>query len=433
MSSITDALERLGGIATRQQLAEQLSISQASFSRLFQASRDSVIAFGKGRAVRYALRRRLARVATPVPVWRIGADCHVNVLGELEALSAGRFLFQGQVYDDLPWLFWDMRPQGYLGRGFAHRETDLGLPGDLRNWSSEDILVALTRRGEDCPGDLLLGQESLDRYFLASFNLSSEFTRNDYPSLIEGLMQGELPASSAGGEQPKFATTLADDTYVIVKFSPPVADSSSARRWGDLLVCEHLALNVLREHGQSSAESGLIEDGGRIMLETRRFDRTAVGRRALLSGSALDMEFAGVGENWSRLARILLREKRISAQDESTIRLWDSFGVLIGNSDRHLGNLSFFTEDYQQFTLAPAYDMLPMRWAPSAQGELVERKAELTASSLDPLTFPQAADMAEDFWGRVLNDGRLSGRMNSMAYSSLDAISQMRRQMAYLR
>lgn len=393
MPSITDALERLG-IASRQQLAERLGISQASFSRLFQASRDEIVQIGRGRAVRYALRGRLARVATPVPVWRVPADGRVSEFGELETLSQGRFLFQDQVFDDLPWFLWDMRPQGFIGRGFARRETALGLPGDLNAWTGEDILVALTRRGEDNAGDLLLGRESLDRYLQARLT-PALFTRDDYPRLAQAAMQGELLGSYAGGEQPKFAATL-------------------------------------REYGQAAAESTLIENGGRVMLETRRFNRTPAGRRAMLSGSALDMEFAGVGENWSRLASVLLREKRIAAQDAATVRLWDSFGAMIGNSDRHLGNLSFLTEDYRRFTLAPAYDMLPMRWAPSAQGELVERNAEMAASSLDPRSFGQVVDMAEAFWTRVRGDGRLAGRMEGIAGLSLAALASLRRQMGLM-
>lgn len=429
MASLFDALERLG-IASRQQLAEQLGISQASFSRLFQAHREAVVPIGQGRSVRYALRRRLARVETPVPVWRVAADGRVMEFGELEALSQGRFLFQGQVFEDLPWLFWDMRPQGFMGRSFARREMALG-PGDVRTWSGEDILVALARRGEDVPGDLLLGRESLDRYLQASL-APVRVSREDYPRLIQAAMQGELPGSSAGGEQPKFAATLAEGACVIVKFSPPVEASPAARRWGDLLICEHLALSVLREHGQPAAESALLEPVGRVALETRRFDRTEAGRRAMLSGSALDMEFAGIGENWRLLAKALLREKRIAAQDAAAIRLWDGFGALVGNSDRHFGNLSFFTEDYRRFTLAPAYDMLPMRWAPSAQGELVGRTLEVAPSSLDRGAFKQAADMAEDFWNRVRGDERLGGRMERIAGPSLDMLARVRRQMGLM-
>jgi hypothetical protein len=430
MPSLYDALERLG-VASRQQLAEQLGISQASFSRLFQANRAEIVQIGRGRAVRYALRGRLASVVTPVPVWRVAADGRVAEWGELEALSQGRVVFQDQVFDDLPWLFWGMRPQGFMGRGFARRETTLGLPGDLNAWASEDILVALTQRGEDLPGDLLLGHESLDRYLRGGLT-PTLFSRDDYPRLVQAALQGGLAGSSAGGEQPKFAVALAGVSCVIVKFSPPVDESPAARRWGDLLVCEHLALEVMRGHGQSAVESVLIEQAGRVLLETRRFDRTPSGHRAMVSGSALDMEFAGVGENWSRLAEVLLRDKRIAAQDAATVRLWDGFGAMIGNSDRHLGNLSFLTDDYRHFTLAPAYDMLPMRFAPSSQGEMFERNVELVPSLMDRRSFAQGADMAEDFWQQVRADPRLAGRMAGIAELSLEAIGRLKRQMGVL-
>ena len=49
------------------------------------------------------------------------------------------------------------------------------------------------------------------------------------------------------------------------------------------------------------------------------------------------------------------------------------FGRLIGNSDMHSGNAGLFVkgESLQEmlqgkFSLAPVYDMLPMRWKPDA-------------------------------------------------------------------
>jgi len=52
--------------------------------------------------------------------------------------------------------------------------------------------------------------------------------------------------------------------------------------------------------------------------------------------------------------------------------LWH-FGRLIGNTDMHGGNLSLWVEGDDlkgllrgRFTLAPVYDMLPMRWRPDA-------------------------------------------------------------------
>ncbi|MGZ8215831.1 type II toxin-antitoxin system HipA family toxin YjjJ [Methylomagnum sp.] len=431
MPTLINALERLG-IASGRQLAEQLDISQASFSRLFQAHRGRVVQIGRGRAARYALRENLARIETPVPVWRMSPEGQVYEFGALEALSGGRFLFRDEVFDDLPWMLWDMRPQGFMGRGFGRRETALGLPKDVRAWSSEDILVALTRRGEDGPGDLIIGRESLDRHLAASLG-PVRFARDDYPRLATETVAGDLAGSSAGGEQPKFAVTLAINARgVVVKFSPPVQESAVARRWADLLISEHLALTTLRDHGQCAVESEWLDSGGRVMLETQRFDRTPTGRRAMVSGTALDLQFAGQGENWSRLGKALCRHKLISAADAETLVLRHTFGILIGNTDMHLGNISFFTDDYTRFTLAPVYDMLPMRWAPSATGEMVERRLEISGHSLDAHIFGPAARMAADFWTRAQRCEALEGRFAVIAGQALAELELTRRKMAPL-
>jgi hypothetical protein len=47
-----------------------------------------------------------------------------------------------------------------------------------------------------------------------------------------------------------------------------------------------------------------------------------------------------------------------------------AFGVLIGNTDMHAGNLSFVSEHGRPYQLAPAYDMLPMGFAPRTGGEI---------------------------------------------------------------
>jgi hypothetical protein len=45
----------------------------------------------------------------------------------------------------------------------------------------------------------------------------------------------------------------------------------------------------------------------------------------------------------------------------------------MGKTDRHSGSLAFYLNGYLPFQIAPAYDMLPMFWAPSPQGELIAR------------------------------------------------------------
>jgi hypothetical protein len=176
-----------------------------------------------------------------------------------------------------------------------------------------------------------------------------------------------------GCEQPKFTTRVLQPDgvrrAVIVKFSPTGTDAA-ARRWRDLLSAEHAALSLLRELGVPAAHSRLLDAGGRLFLEVERFDRCGdLGRRGLLSLAALDDHYVGRRRSWTDTADHLVQAGLISQDEARLTRLLDTFGALIANTDRHLGNLSLFADNFAH-SLAPAYDMLPMAYRPTDQGEV---------------------------------------------------------------
>jgi hypothetical protein len=82
------------------------------------------------------------------------------------------------------------------------------------------------------------------------------------------------------------------------------------------------------------------------------------------------------------------------------------------------------------FSLAPAYDMLPMRWSPARSGEIVERQLEVSMRLLDAPSFKTAHAMAEDFWGRVRDSDALARRFSTIADAALSEIASVRRKMA---
>ena len=60
--------------------------------------------------------------------------------------------FPGGLYPDLPWFLDDLRPQGFLGRSFAHTLSQvLGFQADPRLWTADDVVTALLR-DEGCAG-----------------------------------------------------------------------------------------------------------------------------------------------------------------------------------------------------------------------------------------------------------------------------------------
>lgn len=113
-----------------------------------------------------------------------------------------------------------------------------------------------------------------------------------YPQLAERALKGETVGSSAGGEQPKFTTAAAHDqtdepVAVIVKFSPDIG-TAGGRRWGNLLIAEHIALATLRDNAILAAVSSILVADNRIFLESVRFDRVGrFGRTPMVSLSGL--------------------------------------------------------------------------------------------------------------------------------------------------
>lgn len=118
-------------------------------------------------------------------------------------------------------------------------------------------------------------------------------------SLMKALPERWVVACShsAAGEFPKFTAMRmleGNPVSVIVKFSG--ADASAAvRRWSDLLVCEHLALETLSaELGVRTARSAIYHHAGRTFLEVVRFDRRgAHGRLPMCALSSLNAALLG--------------------------------------------------------------------------------------------------------------------------------------------
>lgn len=166
---------------------------------------------------------------------------------------------------------------------------------------------------------------------------------------------------------------------------------------------------------RSTPEQGLTgsiqQHEGRTFLELERFDRHGLhGRSPVCSLFSLNAALLGDSStDWSRLAARLHMDNRLSAQTLEQVRRIGWFGKLIGNTDMHLGNLSF--RPGPELTLAPGYDMLPMFYAPLAGGEVPEREFGVQP----PLPLPPqktdwhlACEAALQFWRQAEQDARIS-------------------------
>lgn len=416
-------LQLASGPASARQLIENIGISQPTLSRAIAALGDNLVRLGAARSIQYALRDP-GRGFGDTPVYRVGVDGTIRPLGALIPVRPDGYVMReadgGTRYSDgLPWWLMDMRPQGFLGRAYASRYAEgLGLPANVAAWSDAQMLRALIAHGQDAVGNLLLGDAARDRFLKSPAPVPIEAAARGeaYVRLALEAASGELPGSSAGGEQPKFTAyvdTPAGARHVLVKFTLP-ARNDMTQRWRDLLLAEHHALEALAASGIPAARTSVIDHGTQRFLEVERFDRVGpLGRRGVFSLASVDAEFAGEGHAiWPVIAARLAAEGHITPESADGAALLYAFGTLIGNTDMHNGNLSFVNRDAahaRPYTLAPAYDMLPMAFAPRASGALPHTvaPADLHARVANGI-WGQALALAHEFLNRVRADDRLS-------------------------
>jgi hypothetical protein len=429
-------VRRLGaGASSSRELEQLLGLSQSSVSRALRAlvADGRVFRIGTTRGAKYGLRRPIEGIGDAWPIHRVNVQGEMEKLATLHALAADQYYLEATstaheagfawegISEGIPYFLQDQRPGGFLGRAVPLRYPELRLPQRVIDWNDDHYLRYLTQRGSDVIGDLIVGTASLDDYLRMRSSrepIPSSQRETRYPQLASLVMEGGLPGSSAAGEHPKFACLLQEGAarrQVLVKFSPP-ADTPAGVRWSDLLVSEHLALDVLGTYGIAAATSQIFRFAGCTYLELDRFDRSGPeGRVGVTSLLAIDTSLYGQLDNWIAAAGRLHRDRRIDAETLERIRWITTFATLIANSDRHFGNLSFYDEYRGNFRLAPVYDMLPMLFAPE-HNRIVARTfsaPELTADTLS--VYARAAELAKEYWQRVAADERISQEFRAIA------------------
>lgn len=462
-ATITDLLDLLasGEPVPAGRLVAALEVTRPVLARLVAEAGDRVLRIGQARATAYVA-RATSDAGDTWPLWRMRPDATLEELGSLHQLRGERFQFvpTGERpnlmrpvetvpghFPGLPWFLDDLRPQGFLGRTLAHRQgARLGVPDDLHRWQLRDILLATTRTGGTGIGDLLPGRQVLELALAELDTPSDAVAARDRSSRFaewaQAALAGEDIGSSPGGEQPKFTATVAtpDGRYAaLVKFA--VADTGhSARRWADLLACEHIALQCLQAAGLPAAASELVDAEGYTCLEVRRFDRTpdVLGRRGFVSLLALDAAFIGDGaRDWSLAAERLAALGWITAATAANVARLYWFGRLIGNSDMHPGNLGFHLVDAGPLDLAPAYDMLPMSLAPSRTGAVrpaapIRPEAPECAGQMAHIAW--AAEAAAGFWEAVATSERVrEAELRAVAARNRDIVARFGKTFASMR
>ena len=440
-------------------VVEGLGISRPTLMRALQSAGDQVIAMGQTRRRAYAARRPLRGQWAPLPVFQVNEQGEPSQIGRLHLAHGHGCWFEGELsawplapddtamrdgwHEGLPYPLQDMRPEGFLGRSFARAHAALlQVPEDPREWSDDDALHALSLLGSDAPGNLIVGEAAYQRWATQRLQPEAPATpeadrATTWLQRAAQAMQAGHAGSSAAGEFPKFTEAVLQPDgrtqHVLVKFSG-LDDSPGSRRWADLLVCEHLALEALAQLGVPAARSRILQAGGRTFLEVDRFDRHgAHGRSPVCSWQAIGNALLGdVSGAWPEVGKRLRQRGLIHQDDGASLRtlglLWH-FGRFIQNTDMHAGNLAFMPVN-GRFQVAPAYDMLPMHHAPVRGVELPQRAYEVGLPMPDSFEVARpAAQAAQAFWQRAGSDARISEGFRAVCLGNAEALAPLLRVM----
>ncbi|HEY2028413.1 MAG TPA: HipA domain-containing protein [Myxococcales bacterium] len=200
--------------------------------------------------------------------------------------------------------------------------------------------------------------------------------------MIDDLLSARLE-SSVGGERPKLLVGTADGASLIVKFTPSLNDPFGPR-WRDLLRVEALAAQTLRTAGIDAVKSRYVEVEDRGYLEIERFDRVKPTRPFFGSGRVghvtlfnLGMALYGEASNPEVVIAGLVRDGHLPPEDAARFARQHAFSRAIANTDTHLGNYGLLIDDDGNARLSPAYDVLPMAFAPK-HDELPDRLVQHT-------------------------------------------------------
>ena len=276
----------------------------------------------------------------------------------------------GRTYrtERLKGMFGALRDSGpdYWGRRVIEKYGGIGQPGELDYLlhSPDDRAGALgfgTQRDPPAPCRAYNRTADLDRLQTLAEQLIARDNADAPEAELTQVQDLLLLGTSMGGARPKAVVEDAGHLW-IAKFN----------RQDDLINCarvEHAMLVLGRECGVTTAESRVVQIGGRDVLLVKRFDRTpaeAGGYRRARMLSALTLLRTGDSyQDRDRWSYVLLAEdlRRISGEpmeDAAELFRRMTFNALISNTDDHPRNHAVIATS-NDFRLSPAYDLMPFQ------------------------------------------------------------------------
>ena len=444
------------GEQTAANAASRLGVSVSTVTRYGKAAGAEIVVLGAGQHTRYARPLFAYSDAAEWPLYWVDAAGGVEAFavasltqpGVLSVYGSGLNLRSSQ---DLTWPLTPLNLRGYLGRA---QRASLGSvasrwDAEPERWSVAQRVFSAQSAALDHAGAVVCGDAALATLATngTAFADAPSSLIAHYEALADAATAGRVAGSSADGEQPKFSTRVMDDQGVVrevlVKFSPP-RGTPYGERWNDLLRAEAHAAATLAAAGMAVPQTRLIAGAvdaavavnaahpRRTFLESARIDRVgAAGRRHLLPLAAVHAAFiAGAPQSWPNTVARLIAQRRLPADALRVTQSLFAFGQLIGNTDMHFGNLGVIAENPRalargQFSLAPVYDMLPMRFAPGPHDDglgYTGFAATLGAATPDAVAVAAVA-LATDFWRRCADDADASAAWRTFAATRADAVA----------
>lgn len=162
------------------------------------------------------------------------------------------------------------------------------------------------------------------------------------------------PGVTMGGARPKALLDIAGEQWVM-KFSD--GDPTDAP------LIEHAAMTLAAKAAIRVAPTKAVRLTHGHAVAVKRFDRAQGGVRIHALSAGVALRAAGERFGYPELAQ-LLRRRGVTADDVYVDQMRELFrrmvfNILIDNTDDHEKNHALLVTDAQQYSLAPAYDVLP--------------------------------------------------------------------------
>lgn len=122
---------------------------------------------------------------------------------------------------------------------------------------------------------------------------------------------------------------------------------------------EYAYYNMACAAGIEMEQCRLLEEGGRAHFMTKRFDRTATGKKLHMQsfGAMKHFDFNSAGAYSYEQSLQTIKQLGLSTHDTEQQVRRAIFNVLARNQDDHVKNIAFLMNPKGQWTLAPAFDV----------------------------------------------------------------------------